>query len=79
MAGDNLAADQLRLFIERCERMHDERKSLAEDIRDLYAEAKANGYDAKAIRHVVRLRSMETHTRQEWDALVEVYRAAVGC
>lgn len=79
MAVDNVGADQLRQFIERCERMHDERASLAEDIRDLYAEAKANGFDAKAIRHVVRLRSMETHTRQEWDAIVETYRAAVGC
>jgi uncharacterized protein (UPF0335 family) len=78
MAVGNVAADQLRLFVERIERLHEERKGLAEDIRDVFAEAKASGYDPKAMRELIRLRAMETHTRQEWDALVETYRAAVG-
>jgi uncharacterized protein (UPF0335 family) len=78
MAEGNVAADHLRLFCERIERLHEERKGLADDIRDVFAEAKANGYDPKIMREILRLRRMETHTRQEWDALVETYRAAVG-
>ena len=51
---------------------------MAEDIRDVYSEAKANGYDTKTMRAIVRLRRMETHTRQEMDALLETYRSALG-
>jgi uncharacterized protein (UPF0335 family) len=78
MAEGNVAADQLRLFIERIERLHEERKGLADDVRDVFAEAKANGYDPKIMREVLRLRAMETHTRQEHDAVLETYRAALG-
>ncbi len=78
MAEDSVAADQLRLFIERIERLEEEKKGISEDIRDVYAEAKANGYDTKTMRMVVRLRKMETHSRQEQDALLETYRAALG-
>ena len=63
MAEGTVAADQLRLFIERIERLEEEKKGIADDIRDVYAEAKANGYDPKIMRMVVRLRRMETHTR----------------
>ena len=73
-----VAADQLRLFIERIERLEEEKKGIADDIRDVYAEAKANGYDSKIMRMIVRLRKMETHTRQEQDALLETYRSALG-
>lgn len=69
---------RLRLFFERIERIEEEKKGLADDIRDIYAEAKANGYDPKIMRFVLRLRKMETHTRQEWDAMVEAYRDEVG-
>lgn len=72
------AAGQLRQFVERLERLYEERKGLADDIRDVYAEAKANGYDKKALRQIIRLRDMEPHTRQEWDALIETYRSALG-
>ena len=73
-----VAADQLRLFIERIERLEEEKKALADDVRDVYAEAKTNGYDTKTMRAIVRLRKMETHVRQEADALLETYRAALG-
>ena len=78
MAGDNVAADQLRLFIERIERLEEERRGIADDVKGVYDEAKANGYDTKTMRAIVRLRKMETHARQEADALMETYRAALG-
>src|SRR3954453_23289444 len=78
MADGTVAADQLRLFIERIERLEEEKKGIADDIRDVYSEAKANGYDTRTMRMVVRLRKMETHTRQEQDALLETYRSALG-
>ena len=55
-----------------------ERKNIASDIAEVYAEAKANGYDTKTMRAIVRLRRMETHVRQEADALLETYRSALG-
>jgi uncharacterized protein (UPF0335 family) len=78
MADGTVAADQLRLFIERIERLEEERKGIADDVRDVYAEAKSNGYDTKTMRAIVRLRKMETHARQEADALLETYRSALG-
>jgi uncharacterized protein (UPF0335 family) len=75
---NSVAADQLRLFMERIERLQEEKKGLADDIRDVFAEAKANGYDTKAMREVLKLRAMETHVRQERDALIETYRQALG-
>lgn len=78
MAEGNVAADQLRLFIERIARLHEERKSLGDDLRDVFSEAKSNGYDTKTMKQVIRLRAMETHTRQEADALLETYRQALG-
>ena len=78
MADGTVAADQLRLFIERIERLEEEKKGIADDVKDVYAEAKANGYDTKTMRAIVRLRRMETHVRQEADALLETYRSALG-
>jgi uncharacterized protein (UPF0335 family) len=78
MADGTVAADQLRLFIERIERLEEEKKAIGDDVKDVYAEAKANGYDPKIMRMVVRLRRMETHTRQEQDAILDTYRAALG-
>ena len=78
MAEGTVAADQLRLFIERIERLEEEKKSMADDVRDVYAEAKSNGYDTKTMRKIVALRKMETHTRQEADALLDTYRNALG-
>ena len=78
MSEGNVAADQLRLFIERIERLEEEKKGIADDVKDVYAEAKANGYDTKTMRAIVRLRRLETHARQEADALLETYRNALG-
>lgn len=78
MSDTAIAADQLRLFIERIERLEEEKKGIADDIRDVYAEAKATGYDAKTMRAIVRLRKMEKHDRLEAEALLETYKAALG-
>jgi len=78
MSEGNVAADQLRLFIERIERLEEEKKGMADDIRDVYAEAKSSGYDTKTMRKVVALRRLESHVRQEADALLDTYRAALG-
>jgi uncharacterized protein (UPF0335 family) len=73
-----VAADDLRLLIERVERLEEEKKALQDDIKDVYAEAKARGYDTKTMREIVKLRKMEPQARQERDALIETYRAALG-
>ncbi|MFO1260919.1 MAG: DUF2312 domain-containing protein [Sphingomonadaceae bacterium] len=78
MSEGNVAADQLRLFIERIERLEEEKKGIADDIKDVYAEAKATGYDVKTMRQIVRLRKLEKHVRQEAEALLETYKAALG-
>jgi uncharacterized protein (UPF0335 family) len=69
---------RLRLYIERWERLQEEKEGIADDQKDVMAEAKSAGYDTKIIRHMIKLRKMETHTRQEWDALVEAYRDELG-
>ncbi len=78
LAEGSVAADELRLLIERIERLEEEKKAIADDVKDVYGEAKARGYDTKTMRAVVRLRRMETHVRQEADALLETYKAALG-
>ena len=78
MADGNVAADQLRLFIERIERLEEEKKGIADDVKDVYAEAKSTGYDSRTMRSIVRLRRMEKHARDEADALLETYRNALG-
>ena len=78
MSEGSIAADELRLLIERIERLEEEKKAMADDIRDVYAEAKARGYDGKAMRTIVRLRKMETHVRQEAEAILDTYKAALG-
>ena len=65
MAEGNVAADQLRLFIERIERLEEEKKQIADDIKDVYAEAKGTGFDTKAIRKIVSLRKKEQAEREE--------------
>ena len=76
--GDTVAADQLRLFIERIERLEEEKKGMSDDIKDVYLEAKSTGFDAKTMRKIVSLRKKEKHVRDEEDALLETYRAALG-
>jgi uncharacterized protein (UPF0335 family) len=78
MSDGNVAADQLRLFIERIERREEEKKGMQDDIKDVYLEAKSQGYDPKTMRVIVRLRKMEKNARDEADALLETYKAALG-
>lgn len=72
------ADDRLRLLIERIERLEEEKKGIADDIKDVYAEAKATGYDAKIMRQVVRLRKMKPDDRREMEAVLETYKNALG-
>lgn len=74
----DIANDSLRLFIERVERLEEEKKGMSDDIRDVYAEAKSAGYDPKIMREVVRLRKMEKNARDERQALIETYGAQLG-
>ncbi|WP_242148879.1 DUF2312 domain-containing protein [Sphingomonas sp. BAUL-RG-20F-R05-02] len=76
--SENIAADQLRLLIERIERLEEEKKGIADDIADVYGEAKSTGFDVKTIRTIVRLRKMEKHHRDEADMLLETYKQALG-
>ncbi|OYY78807.1 MAG: DUF2312 domain-containing protein [Sphingomonas sp. 28-62-20] len=76
--SDNISAEQLRLLIERIERLEEEKKAMADDIKDVYAEAKATGFDTKTMRTIVRLRKMEKHHRDEAEMLLETYKAALG-
>ena len=76
--SDNISADQLRLLIERIERLEEEKKGISDDIRDTYGEAKAQGYDTKIMREVARLRRMPPHDRAEHQALLDTYLAALG-
>jgi uncharacterized protein (UPF0335 family) len=72
------AKDQLKAFVERIERLEEEKKALSDDIRDVYAEAKGNGYDVKALRQVVRLRKQDKDERAEQEAILETYLQALG-
>jgi uncharacterized protein (UPF0335 family) len=78
MSEGNVAADQLRLLIERIERLEEEKKGIGDDIKDVYLEAKGTGYDTKIIRQIVRLRKMAPHDRQEMEAVLQTYLAALG-
>ena len=75
---DSVSAEQLRQFIERIERLEEEKRGFADDIKDTYAEAKSTGFDAKTMRKIVALRKMEKHHRDEADALMETHRTALG-
>jgi uncharacterized protein (UPF0335 family) len=78
MSEGSIAADELRLLIERIERLEEEKKAIADDVKDVYGEAKARGYDTKTMRSIVRLRKMEKHVRDEAEALLETYKTALG-
>ena len=74
----NATDDRLRLLIERIERLEEEKKGIADDIRDVYAEAKAVGYDPKIMRQVVRLRKMKPDDRSEQEMVLDTYKTALG-
>ncbi|MEO1381131.1 MAG: DUF2312 domain-containing protein, partial [Pseudomonadota bacterium] len=73
MSDTSVARDQLRTIVERVERLEEEKKAIADDIRDVYAEAKGNGFDVKTLRTVVRLRKVEAQERQEQEAMLDLY------
>ena len=78
MAKSGFAKDQLRSFIERIERLEEEKKALADDIREVYSEAKGTGFDTKIMRQVIRLRKLESADRQEQEAMLDLYLSALG-
>ena len=76
--NENVSAAQLRLFIERVETLEEEKKAVADQIKDVYAEAKGTGFDTKTMKAIVRLRKMEANARAEQEALLDTYKTALG-
>jgi uncharacterized protein (UPF0335 family) len=72
------AKDHLKAFVERIERLEEEKKAITDDVRDVYAEAKANGFDTKALRAIVRLRKQDADERREHETILETYMHALG-
>lgn len=77
-SSQTVAAGQLRAFIERIERLEEEKKTLADDIKEVYSEAKGTGFETKAIRQLVRMRKQDQAERQEAEAILDLYKAALG-
>lgn len=75
---NSIEADELRLLIERVERLEEEKKGIGDDIREVYTEAKGRGYDTKIMREVVRLRKMDAEARREREAILDTYLSALG-
>ncbi|HWJ71912.1 MAG TPA: DUF2312 domain-containing protein [Kaistia sp.] len=73
-----VAAAQLRSIVERIERLEEEKSAIADDIKDVYGEAKGNGYDTKVLRQVIRLRKQDASVREEQDAILDLYKTALG-
>jgi uncharacterized protein (UPF0335 family) len=71
-------SEQLRLLIERIERLNEDKKGISDDIREVYSETKMHGYDAKIVRAVIRLRAMESNERAEYQAILDTYMTALG-
>lgn len=78
VSSDSVAQDQLRAFIERIERMEEEKKAISDDIKEIYAEAKGNGFDTKVLRQIISIRKQDSNERMEQEALLELYMAALG-
>jgi uncharacterized protein (UPF0335 family) len=76
--SQTVAAGQLRAFIERIERLEEEKQAIADDIKDVYAEMKGSGFDTKAVRTIIRLRKKDQAERQEEEAMLDLYKAALG-
>ncbi|MBX3579067.1 MAG: DUF2312 domain-containing protein [Rhizobiaceae bacterium] len=76
--SQTVAAGQLRAFIERIERLEEEKKTISDDIKEVYAEAKGTGFDTKAVRTLIRMRKKDQAERQEEEAILDLYKAALG-
>ena len=77
-AKTRFAKDQLKAFVERIERLEEEKKTISDDIRDVYAEAKGNGFDVKVLRTIVRMRKQDANERAEQETILETYMQALG-
>jgi uncharacterized protein (UPF0335 family) len=77
-SATRFAKDHLKAFVERIERLEEEKKAIADDIRDVYAEAKGTGFDVKALRTIVRMRKQDVNERREQEAILETYMHALG-
>lgn len=78
LQNGNITADQLRSYIERIERLEEEKKGIADDIKDVFAEAKSNGFDTKTMKQVMKLRKMDANERDEQEYMLDVYKRALG-
>jgi uncharacterized protein (UPF0335 family) len=78
MSVSNVAKEHLTAFIERIEKLEEEKKAISDDIKDVFAEAKGNGYDVKALRAVIRIRKQDKDERMEQEAILETYLHALG-
>lgn len=78
MGGGKVAADELRLLIERAERLEEEKKGIQDDLKDVFAEAKGRGYDPRAIREILKIRKKKRKEYQEEQSILEVYLQALG-
>lgn len=76
--SEHVSGEQLRLLIERVERLEEEKKGISDDIKDVYGEAKAVGYDTKIMKQIVKLRKKSRDARMEEEALLETYKSALG-
>jgi uncharacterized protein (UPF0335 family) len=76
--SNNVSAAQLRSFIERIERLEEEKKGMADDIKDVFGEAKSQGFDVKTMRAIIKLRALDKAKRQEAEALLDTYKNALG-
>lgn len=78
MTSHGIARDQLRAFIERVERLREERKAIDDDVKEVFAEAKGNGFSVPAIKHIIKVRAQDRNERAEFEAIVDMYMAALG-
>ena len=78
MTQENITAGQLKAYIERIERLTEEKDRISADIREVFAEAKGNGFEVKAMRHVIKMRKLDSETRQELEQMVDLYAHALG-
>jgi len=78
VADTGVAAEELKQFVERVERLEEEKKALSDDIRDVYAEMKGRGFDVKAVRQIIRIRKQDHSERKELEAILELYMSALN-
>lgn len=78
IADSGVAAEELKQFVERVERLEEEKKAIADDIKDVFAEMKGRGFDVKAVRQILKIRKQDHSERQEMEAILELYMSALG-